>query len=247
MSWRGCCRDFWGEGDRAGDALDAAVVPSLPGERGALAVKRAGLQPGQSLAAARAAAANQELVADELAAPADEDGRTIGQACWLLLAPAGRGSSQPEAVWRDAAADLGAACAGRVTPTARTAGLAGCRGVGAGELLPKSPLRSPERYDRADSKVGAAAKGVPNVAVVRKPLHRGRGSATLLFPGQPKRKSWSTAQRHRRLTAHGLTAHSHASDHQPPIPPRPAFVERPHPVTSRRVFRSPPPPAFMRQ
>ena len=34
---------------------------------------------------------------------------------WLLLAPAGRGSSQPEAVWRDAAADLGVTCAGRIT------------------------------------------------------------------------------------------------------------------------------------
>ena len=34
--------------------------------------------------------------------------------------------------------------------------------------LPKSPLRSPERHDRADSKAGAAAKEVPNVAVVRK-------------------------------------------------------------------------------
>ena len=49
-------------------------------------------------------------------------------------------------------------------------GTAGVRGLprnGAGAVLPKSPLWSPERYDRADSKAGAAAKGVPNVAVVR--------------------------------------------------------------------------------
>ena len=44
-----------------------------------------------------------------------EDGRSIDQACPVLWAPAGRGSSQPEAVWRDAAADLGVTCAGRVT------------------------------------------------------------------------------------------------------------------------------------
>ncbi len=37
----------------------------------------------------------------------------------------------------------------------------------AGAVLTKTPLWSPERYDRADSKAGAAAKGVPNVTVVR--------------------------------------------------------------------------------
>ena len=36
----------------------------------------------------------------------------------------------------------------------------------------------------------AEAKGVQNVPVVRKTLHRGRGSATLSVPGRPKRKSW---------------------------------------------------------
>ena len=40
---------------------------------------------------------------------------------------------------------------------------------GARAVLPKSPLWSPERYDRADSKAAAAAKGVPNGAVVRNP------------------------------------------------------------------------------
>ena len=35
-------------------------------------------------------------------------------------------------------------------------------------MLPKNPLRSPERHDRADSKVGAAAKGVPNLAAAQK-------------------------------------------------------------------------------
>ena len=37
---------------QAGDALDPAVVSSLPGQRSALAVERAGLQPGQPVAAA---------------------------------------------------------------------------------------------------------------------------------------------------------------------------------------------------
>jgi hypothetical protein len=77
------------QGRQAGDELDAAVVPSLPVERSAVATRRAGLQPWQPLAAAGAAEPDQELVADELAAPADEDRRTAGQARPVLLAPAG--------------------------------------------------------------------------------------------------------------------------------------------------------------
>ena len=53
--------------------LDAAVVPSLSGQRGTATTERAGLQPGEPMAEARAAATDQELVADELAAPVDED------------------------------------------------------------------------------------------------------------------------------------------------------------------------------
>ena len=47
------------------------------------------LQPGQPVAATGTAAADQELVADEPAAAADENGRAAGQACPLLLAVAG--------------------------------------------------------------------------------------------------------------------------------------------------------------
>ena len=43
----------------------------FPGQRGTAAAQRAGLQPGQPVAAARAAAQDQELVADELATPLD--------------------------------------------------------------------------------------------------------------------------------------------------------------------------------
>ena len=89
---------------------------------------------------------------------------------WLLLA---EGHLNRRLFGRHVAEDLGAACAGRVTPTARTASVRGLPRIGAGEVLPKSPLRSPERHDRADSKAGVAAKGVPNVVVVRKPLQRG--------------------------------------------------------------------------
>ena len=50
---------------QAGDALDALVVPSVPGERGAPATERSGVQPGQPLAQTRSAAADQALVAHQ--------------------------------------------------------------------------------------------------------------------------------------------------------------------------------------
>ena len=80
-------------------------------QRSAVATERAGLQPGQSLAAAGASAANQELVADELATQVDEDRRSAGQARAVLLALIGGGTSEPAAVRRHAAQDLGAAAA----------------------------------------------------------------------------------------------------------------------------------------
>ena len=116
------------QGRQTGHALDKAVVPSVPGERGTATTERAGLQPGQLVAAARTAERDQELIADKLAAPVDEDGRQIGQARAVLLVALGRGPSQSQAVRRYAGAGLGAACARRVTPTARTASVqAGCR------------------------------------------------------------------------------------------------------------------------
>ena len=85
------------QGRQASDALDAAVVPSISSERGAAATERHRLRPGEHVAATGAAAQDQELVADELAAAADEDGRSAGQACSLLVA-AGGGASEPAAV-----------------------------------------------------------------------------------------------------------------------------------------------------
>ena len=81
--------------------------------------ERAGLQPGQLVAAARTAEQDQELVADELATQVDEDRRSAGQARAVLLAAAGRRAFEPQAVRRHAAQDLGAAAAKRVALTGR--------------------------------------------------------------------------------------------------------------------------------
>ena len=104
------------QGRQAGDPLDAVVVPSFPGERGAPATERPGLQSGQPLAQTGAAAADQALVAHESSAAAGENRRPPGEACAVLLAPAGRRASDPAAVRRHAAEDLGATGAGRLTP-----------------------------------------------------------------------------------------------------------------------------------
>ena len=123
---------------QAGDELDASVVSSLPGKPSAAATRRSGLQPGQSLAATGTATAHQELVADEPAAAADEDGRAAGEACSLLLVVIGRGTSEPQAVRRHAAQDLGAATAERVERSLASA-KSGCCGVKLGGVSEKLP------------------------------------------------------------------------------------------------------------
>ena len=45
-----------------------------------------------------------------------------------------------------------------------------------GEVLPKSPLPSPERDDQTAYEAKAAAKGVPHLGAVREPLHSGHRS-----------------------------------------------------------------------
>ena len=103
------------QGRQAGDALDPVVLPSFPGERSAPTTERPGLQPGQPVAQTCPAAADQALVADESPAAASENRGPAGEACAVLLAPAGRGASDPAAVRRHAAEDLGAAGARRLT------------------------------------------------------------------------------------------------------------------------------------
>ena len=67
------------------------------------------------IAAARAAGAHRQLVADQSPAAPRQDGWAAGQALPVLLAPAGREPPDPTPVRVDAPADLGAARADRLT------------------------------------------------------------------------------------------------------------------------------------
>jgi|SRR3989475_2051084 len=74
------------QGRQAGGEDDAAELPSLSVERGAALAECDRLQSGQPVATASVAEEDWELVADELAAAAGEDGRSAGETCALLLA-----------------------------------------------------------------------------------------------------------------------------------------------------------------
>jgi hypothetical protein len=78
------------------------------------AVETTGLQPGQLVAAARAAEKNRQLVVDELAAAAGENRRTPNQAHPPSLAAAGGESPDSAAVWEHAAEDCRAAITGKI-------------------------------------------------------------------------------------------------------------------------------------
>ena len=77
------------------------------------------LQLGKPVAAAGATEEDQQLVADEFAAAAGENGRTAGETCAILLAFAGRRALEPEAVQQHAANDLGTAAARRLATQER--------------------------------------------------------------------------------------------------------------------------------
>ncbi len=102
------------QGRQAGGEDDAAELPSLSVERGAALAECDRLQSGQPVATASVAEEDWELVADELAAAAGEDGRSAGETCALLLAFAGRRTSESEAVRQHAENDRGVAAAGRL-------------------------------------------------------------------------------------------------------------------------------------
>src|SRR2546427_8247423 len=102
------------QGRQAGGEDDAAELPSLSVERGAALAECDRLQSGQPVATASVAEEDWELVADELAAAAGEDGRLAGETCALLLAFAGRRTSGSEAVRQHAENDRGVAAAGRL-------------------------------------------------------------------------------------------------------------------------------------
>lgn len=87
---------------QAGGEDDPPLLSPLPLKPSAGGAEPVGLQPGEFVAAADVAQANRELVADDLAATAGEDGRTAGETCALLLATAGGRTSDAAAVRGDA-------------------------------------------------------------------------------------------------------------------------------------------------
>jgi hypothetical protein len=85
--------------ERGGHKDDSPFLSSVPLEQSAAGAEPAGLQPGQFVAAAGAAAANRELVAHEFTATTGEAGRTAGETCSLPLALAGGKPSDEAALW----------------------------------------------------------------------------------------------------------------------------------------------------
>ena len=72
------------KGKQAGGEDDAAELPPVPVQPGAPLAELARLQPWESVAAAGATEEDRELVADEFAAKAGEDGWPVGQARAVL-------------------------------------------------------------------------------------------------------------------------------------------------------------------
>ena len=93
------------QGRQAGGKDDPAELPSVSVQRGAPMAEPDRLQLGKPVAAAGATEEDRQLVADELAAAAREDGRAVGEACPLLLVDAGREPSDAAPVWKHGAAD----------------------------------------------------------------------------------------------------------------------------------------------
>jgi hypothetical protein len=102
------------QGRQASGEDDAVELPPVPIERSAGVAECDCLQPGESVAAAGAAEENRQVVADQLAAAAGEDGRSAREARPLLLAAAGREPSHLPPLRVHAAADRVAALAGRI-------------------------------------------------------------------------------------------------------------------------------------
>ena len=116
---------------QAGAALDPAVLPRLPGQRGAPAAVRAGLQPGQLPALTRAARPGRAVVAHDLAREARQDRRPDHAPRPLPGLPARRGGGAARPVRRDPAPDR---------PLARTARCGGLTGANRGWPEPRGEL-----------------------------------------------------------------------------------------------------------
>ena len=102
------------QGREGGGQADAAELPPVPGERSAVVAERDRLQPGEPLAAARAAEADRHVVAREPATAARENGWALGQARPVLLAAAGRRAPDAAVIRGGRAAPGGAIGARRV-------------------------------------------------------------------------------------------------------------------------------------
>jgi len=125
------------------------------------------LQPGEPVATVRVAEEDRELVADELAAAAGEDGRSAGETCALSLAFAGRRTSESEAVRQHAKNDRGVAAAGRLANRYRkqtsarkpsSGQVSAARQTGAGK--PAQRLRRTVKTSRTTSPKGRARPAV---------------------------------------------------------------------------------------
>ena len=115
---RGTAEQWIKEGKQA-VKMTRPELPSVSVERGAPMAEPDRLQLGKPVAAAGATEEDQQLVADEFAAAAGENGRTAGETCAILLAFAGRRALEPEAVQQHAANDLGTAAARRLATQER--------------------------------------------------------------------------------------------------------------------------------
>jgi AraC-like DNA-binding protein len=82
--------------------------------------ERDGLQSGEPAAATGAAEQNRQVVGEQLAAAAGEDGQAAGEACLILLAPVGGEPSDAPPFRVDGTADRVAAPASRIGQLIRT-------------------------------------------------------------------------------------------------------------------------------
>ena len=112
-----------GPAGQAGAALDAAVLPRLPGQRGPPGAVRARLQPGQLPAQPGAAGRGGAVVAEHAAREAGQDRRPDRAPRPLPRIPAGRGGGAASIVRRHPAPDR---------PPARTARCIGLTGANHG-------------------------------------------------------------------------------------------------------------------
>src|ERR1035441_9366029 len=108
------------QGGQAGGEDDPPLLPPFPLQPSTARAEPAGLQPGEFVAAADVAQAHRELVADELAAAAGENGWKVSETCPLLLATVGGEPPDETVVCQHAPADCRAVASGRIAGAAGT-------------------------------------------------------------------------------------------------------------------------------